>query len=145
MEIFRKELKPAEVRRGCICVPRAKWSEFRQVGETVVIQDAKDGSVYEVIIGSQYRLGMGHWYRQHNDVASNDVVVFEKANGSMRIDLLKSKKRSIEVSLPSLVGKEIGGRKIIDIKHVQGKGTVLVVQETREIPVEEVLKEINLN
>lgn len=142
MEIFRKELKPAEVRRGCICVPRTKWDEFPKVGETVTIHDAKDGSIYEIEVGSQYRLGMTHWYRQHDDVKPRDVVVFEKADRHMKIEVLKQKKPVGVISLPQLIGKEVGGRKIIDIKHVAGKGTVLVIQETKEIPVEEVLKTI---
>jgi len=144
MEIFRKKLQPAEVKRHCVCVPKEKWSLFPKVGETVVIQDPNAGSIYEVIIGSQYRLAMGSWYGQHPEVQPGDEIIFEKVNGNMRVDLIRAKKPQPVVSLPGLIGKEIGGRKVVDIKHIPGKGTVLVVEETKEIPVDEMIDQLSL-
>lgn len=145
MELFRKELQPAEVKRRCVCVPRDKWHLFPKVGETVIIQDARDGSIYEVIVGSQYRLGMASWYRQHSEIGPGDEIVFRKENGNVRVDAARLIKPKKEVSLPSLIGREIKGKKVIDVKHVAGKGTVLVIQETREMPVDEVLSELEIN
>jgi hypothetical protein len=51
---------------------------------------------------------------------------------------------SWSLNLPGLIGKEIGGRKVVDIKHIPGKGTVLVVEKTKEILVDEIIDQLSL-
>ena len=144
MEILRKQLRPAEVNRRCVCIPKQKWHLFPKVGQSLVILDSEAGCVYEVVVGSQYRLGMASWYREHDEVRPGDEIVFWKENGNMRVDVSRPKRHVREVSLPHLLGREIEGKKIIDIKHVAGKGTILVVEETREMSVDEILNQLDV-
>jgi hypothetical protein len=86
-EIMRKKLKPAEVQRGCVCVPIEKREYFPAVGHLIRIQDAKDSSCYDVLVGSQHRLGMKSWYHDHSGIRAGDEIIFEQANGTMRVDV----------------------------------------------------------
>lgn len=88
MELFRKKIKPSELKRGCICVPKAKWHYFGMVGNTIAMKDAVDGSTCLVQVGSQYRLGMRNWYNQHSKVKSGDEIIFEQRDGTINIIVL---------------------------------------------------------
>lgn len=78
VELFRKRIQPSELRRGCICVPKAKWFHFRKVGNTITMRDADDGSTCLVPVQSQCRLGMRNWYNQHSKVKPGDEIIFEQ-------------------------------------------------------------------
>ena len=88
MELFRKQIQPSEMKRGCICVPKAKRFYLGRVGNTIAMQDAADGSTCSVAVGSQYRLGMRNWYSQHSRVKSGDEIIFEQTNGTISIRVL---------------------------------------------------------
>ena len=70
MEILRKELKPAEVKRRCICVPKEKHSLFPQIGGKLQVTDESTQSIHNVIIGSQCRLSLSSWYQQHQEACA---------------------------------------------------------------------------
>ncbi len=84
-EIFRKKLRPAEVRRQCVCVPTDKQFFFGKVGNIIVMIDAADGSACPVKVGTQYRLGMHPWFSHHDKVEPGDEIIFEQLNGTISI------------------------------------------------------------
>ena len=88
MELFRKRIQPSELKRGCICVPKAKWFYFGTVGNTIAMKDATDGSTCLVPVGSQYRLGIRNWYSRHSKVKSGDEIIFEQTDGTINIKVL---------------------------------------------------------
>lgn len=88
VEVFRKKLQPAEVKRHCVCVPKEKWHFFGQTGNTITMKDAGGGYTYSVWIGSQYRLSMGDWYNRHNGVRPGDEVIFVQLNGVISVQLV---------------------------------------------------------
>lgn len=77
MEIFRKRIKPAELKRGCICTPKAQWPRFG-IGNTITMRDAEDGSTILVPVQSQHRLGMHSLYSRHVKVKAGDELIFEQ-------------------------------------------------------------------
>jgi hypothetical protein len=77
MELFRKNIQPSELRRGCICVPKTQRSRFG-IGNTITMRDADDGSTILVPVLSQHRLNMRNWYSRHNKVKPSDEIVFEQ-------------------------------------------------------------------
>ena len=82
MEIFRKRIKPAELKRACICMPKAHWSGF-DVGNTISMRDAEDGSTILVPVQSQHRLGMGGLYSRHGKIKVGDELIFEQQTDGM--------------------------------------------------------------
>lgn len=89
MELFRKRIQPSELRRGCICVPKAKWFHFGKVGNTITMRDADDGSTIMVPVQSQYRLRMRNWYSRHSTVKPGDEIIFEQqTDGVINIKIL---------------------------------------------------------
>jgi len=88
MEIFRKRVKPAELKRGCICVPKAQWSGFG-IGNTITMRDAADGSTILVPVQSQHRLGMRSLYSRHGKIKAGDELIFEQqADGIINIKVV---------------------------------------------------------
>ena len=77
MEIFRKRIKPAELKRGCVCAPKAQWPRFG-IGNTITMRDAEDGSTILVPVQSQHRLGMHSLYSRHVKVKAGDELIFEQ-------------------------------------------------------------------
>lgn len=78
VELFRKKIQPSELRRGCICVPKAKWFHFGRVGNTITMRDVDDGSTILVPVRSQYRLGMRNLYSRRSKVKPGDEIIFEQ-------------------------------------------------------------------
>ena len=77
MEIFRKKIMPAELKRGCICIPRTQQRPFG-VGNTITMRDAADGSTVLVPVQSQHRFNMRDWYNRHSNVKPGDELIFEQ-------------------------------------------------------------------
>ena len=96
MEIMSEKLQPAEVRRHCVCVPKEKQHLFSAVGQKITVEDKETGSIYDVAVGSQYRLGMRSWYSKHNEVRPGDIIVFEQKNSHISVSVLPSKASSQE-------------------------------------------------
>lgn len=77
MEIFRKRIKPAELKRGCVCAPKMQWPRFG-IGNTITMRDAEDGATVLVPVQSQHRLGMRNLYSRHGNIKPGDELVFEQ-------------------------------------------------------------------
>lgn len=77
MEIFRKKIRPAELKRGCICVPKTQQRPFG-IGNTITMRDADDGSTILVPVQSQHRFNMRNWYNRHGKVKPGDEIIFEQ-------------------------------------------------------------------
>lgn len=88
MELFRKKIQPSELKRGCVCVPKARWFYFGTVGNTIAMKDATDDSTCFVPVGSQYRLGMRNWLNRHRKVKPGDEIIFEQTDGTINIKTL---------------------------------------------------------
>ena len=77
IEIFRKTIEPAELKRGCICAPKAQWPRFG-IGNTITMRDAEDGSTILVPVQSQRRLGMRGLFSRHSKIKPGDELIFEQ-------------------------------------------------------------------
>ena len=87
MEILRKELHPAEIKRRCVCVPKEKQPLFPKVGEKLDVKDNETASVHTVTVLSQYRLGMPSFYDEHKGIQAGDTIVFQLDNGGMSVSI----------------------------------------------------------
>ncbi len=124
MEEFTKELRPAEVKRHCVCIPKDKQYLFPSMGEKLTVRDEKKGSVYEVVVGSQCRLVMHAWYGDHPGIRAGDVIAFWQDDGSMSVMLTPKK-----VSNPVRMFERRKGR----LSIFEGKVLDLVVQALADI------------
>lgn len=88
MELFRKKIRPSELGRGCMCVPKARQFYFGRVGNTIAMQDAADSSTCLIPVQSQYRLKMDDYYSRHTAIKVGDEIVFEQIDGTIHIRLL---------------------------------------------------------
>ena len=78
-ELFRKKIHPAELKRGCLCVPKSQQFHFRR-GNILTMRDAEDSSTILVPVQSQGRLDIRIFYRRHTKVKPGDEIIFEQQN-----------------------------------------------------------------
>ena len=76
-ELFRKRIRPAELKRGCLCVPKSQHYLFG-MGNIMTIRDAVDLSTLLVPVQSQGRLNMHSYYHRHNNIKPGDEILFER-------------------------------------------------------------------
>ena len=98
MEILRKELHGAEIRRHCVCVPKEKQHLFPKIGEKLAVTDKETGSVHDAVMLSQYRLGMPSWYAENKGIQAGDTIVFRQDNGNVSVSI-EPKRRSNSANL----------------------------------------------
>ncbi len=138
MIVFRKRIKPSEIRWGGVAIPRAKKGMFPNPRVPFDLHDEK--ATYRVEVDEQFRLRCPEWLRSQPGIKANDDIVILKENGIFSIRIAGAMKSKV-ISLKDLLGKDIKEGKIIDVQQT-ATGTVAVVQSTREIPIEQVLAEV---
>ncbi len=87
MEIITKELKPAEIKRRSVCIPKDKQYLLPGIGKKLNIKDELTGSTHNAVVGSQYRIQIPSWYEEHPGVHPGDKITFHYDNGAVRIDV----------------------------------------------------------
>ena len=138
MVIFRKRIKRGEIKWGGIAIPRAKKAMFPNPRTPFDLHDEK--TIYRVEVDEQFRLRFPEWLKNHPQVKAEDQVVFLRENGTYSIKLAETVTNK-SVSLRDLLGKDIKEGKIIDIQQTPS-GTVAIVQNTTEVPLDKVLAEV---
>lgn len=76
-ELFRKKIHPAELKRGCLCVPKSQQDRFG-MGNSITMRDADNGSTILVPVQSQGRLDMRDYYHRHSNIKPGDEIIFEQ-------------------------------------------------------------------
>lgn len=99
METMEKKLQPAEVKRHTFCIPKEKQSLFPGVGQKIAIVDEKTGFNYDVVVGSQYRLCLHEWFRDHPGIRAGDTVNLRKENGNFKVDLTTARVNNISLAV----------------------------------------------
>ena len=138
MVVFRKRIKPSEIRWRGIAIPRAMKGMFTNPRVHFDLHDEK--SAYQVELDEQFRLRCPEWLKSHPEVKANDEILVLKERGTFSIRTTVAMKSKV-VSLKDLLGREIKEGKIVDIQQT-ATGTVAVVQSIKEIPIEQVLAEV---
>ena len=90
METLTKTLRPAEVKRRCVCLPKNKQHMFPNVGSKLSAKDEQTGLSHEITVGSQYRLQMPTWYDNHKEIKPGDMITFKLDNGLMSVNKIAS-------------------------------------------------------
>lgn len=138
MDILRKKLRAGEVRWKGIVIPRDRKDLFPPPGVEFDLSDGK--TMYRAKVDNQYRIRLAEWFSSNPMAKPGQVVVFSTENGIMeiRIEYDGSAKA---ISLRDLLGKDTNEGKIVDIQQTP-KGTIAVVQSTREVPLDQILDEL---
>jgi hypothetical protein len=87
MEITTKKLRPAEIKRRSVCIPKNKQHLFPGIGRKLILKDDLTSSIHEAIVGSQYRLIIPSWYEEHDGVQAGDTITFHHENGNISINI----------------------------------------------------------
>lgn len=87
METIVKKLQAAEIKRRSVCIPKDKQHLFPGIGEKLTLKDELTGSLYEAIVGSQYRIRMPSWYEEHNGVQAGDIITFRYDDGKISVNI----------------------------------------------------------
>ena len=138
MVIFRKKIRRSEIKWGGIAIPRVAKDMFPNPRTPFDLHDEK--TVYRVEVDNQFRLRFPKWLKSHPQVKADDEVVLLKENETFSMRLAGSMINKT-VSLKDLLGKDIKEGKIVDIQQTPG-GTVAIVQNTTEVPLDKVLAEV---
>jgi hypothetical protein len=116
MEEFTKELRPAEIKRHCVCIPKERQHLFPPVGGKLVLRDDKTGSTHEVAVGSQCRLVMHTWFTEHPEIRAGDTTTFSHDNGAMSLKLTSKRiSRAAEMFERRKGGLSIFEGKVLDL------------------------------
>jgi hypothetical protein len=137
MIVFRKRIEPSEITWGGVAVPRAKKGMFPKPRTPFDLHD--EGTTYRVELDEQFRLRIPNWLKNHPVKALDEIVVL-KENGIYSIRLAAHMTNKA-VSLKDLLGRDIKQGKIVDVQQTP-KGTVVIVQNTTELPLDKVLAEV---
>ncbi len=138
MIVFREKIQPSEIRWGGVAIPRAKKAIFPSPATSFKLSDGK--SDYQVEIDKQFRLRFPKWLKNHPQIKAGEEIAIMKEKGNFSIKCVRSTTDKT-VSLKDLLGRDIEAGKIVDVQ--QGPtGTVVIVQSTTELPIDEVLAEV---
>lgn len=116
MEEFTKELRPAEVKRHCVCVPKERQHLFPPEGGKITAEDERTGSTHEVTVGSQCRSVMHSWFAKHPEIRAGDIITFRGNNGTVSLKLSERKiSRAVEMFERKKGGLSIFEGKVLDL------------------------------
>ena len=138
MVVFRKRIRPSEITWGGIAIPRAKKAMFPSPRIPFDLHDEKN--TYRVEVDEQFRLRFPKWLKNHPQIKANEEVVLLKENGTFSIKLARAMTNKT-VSLKDLLGRDTREGKIVDVQQTPS-GTVVIVQSTKEVPIDTVLAEV---
>ena len=124
MEEFTKELRPAEIKRHCVCIPKEKHHLFLPVGGKIAAQEEKSGLKHSIIVGSQCRLVMHSWFEKHPEICAGDAITFQRDNGVVNLKLTARKISRVA---------EMFERKKGSLSIFEGKVLDLVIQALADI------------
>jgi hypothetical protein len=87
-KLFSKKVGPAELKRGCLCVPESQRYLFG-TGNIMTIRDIDDFSTLLIEVQSQGRLNMRSYYKRHKNIIAGDEILFEReADGMIGVIIL---------------------------------------------------------
>ena len=138
MVILTKGLGTGELNWRGIVIPRGKKDLFPPPGVMFDLSDGK--TTYKVKVDKQYRIRLAQWFGNHPNLKEGDEVIFSKDNGVIHISLAKAGPNKT-ISLKDLLGRDTKEGKIIDIQQTPA-GTVAIVQNTTEVPLDKILAEL---
>ena len=138
MVVFRKRIRPSEITWGGMAIPRANKAMFPSPRIPFDLHDEK--TTYRVEVDEQFRLRFPKWLKNHPQIKADDEVVLLKENRTFSIRLARAMMNKT-VSLKDLLGRDTKEGKIVDVQQTP-TGTVAIVQNTKEVPIDTVLAEV---